>query len=64
MIHHFLPTFLLLVFLFCIAAAVQPRNLTLGAKAEMATGKLVEHLDRDTKVQLMALLTMNSSRPV
>ncbi|CAL8279118.1 unnamed protein product [Lota lota] len=40
------------------------RNLSLGAKAEFATGKLVEHLDRDTRNQLMELLNMSSNNTV
>ncbi|KAJ3594601.1 hypothetical protein NHX12_003908 [Muraenolepis orangiensis] len=40
------------------------RNLTLGAKAEMATGKLVEYLDVETRDKLMALLNKSSNKSV
>ncbi|XP_070700828.1 piezo-type mechanosensitive ion channel component 2 [Pempheris klunzingeri] len=37
------------------------RNLSLGAKAETASGKLMEHLDSQTKKQLIAILSGTGS---
>ncbi|XP_059901310.1 piezo-type mechanosensitive ion channel component 2-like isoform X1 [Gadus macrocephalus] len=40
------------------------RNLSLGAKAELASGKHVTYLDDDTRLNLIHLLSGNTSTPV
>ena len=43
---------------------VSTRNLSLGAKAELASGKHVTYLDDDTRLNLIHLLSGNTSTPV
>lgn len=40
------------------------RNLTLGAKAELASGKHVTYLDDPTRLQLIQLLNGSRTLPV
>lgn len=40
------------------------RNLTLGAKAELASGKHVTYLDDETRLQLIQLLNGSRTLPV
>ena len=57
-VHFVHPVFLLFR---TMAPPVPPRNLTLGAKSEFTTGKLVDQLDSETRGHLKQLLTMNNS---